>query len=110
MKKLYYIRTNAYDCIISEDKEDKILRIYNGVYATEHDSDDTPHMDVYLDEKEFKLDCPDGYEAGYINILSRVGDDSSWEEIDWCDVSEVFDDAYNVPDGSRILAEIDWEG
>ena len=55
MKKLYFVRTNAYDCIISDDGE--IRRVGRDVFAG--------------------FDDP---EAEALNILELVEDDTDWEE------------------------------
>lgn len=55
MKKLYFVRTNAYDCIISDDGE--IRRVGRDVFAG--------------------FDDP---EAEALNILELVEDDTGWEE------------------------------
>lgn len=95
------MRTNAYDCIISHDPDAQIDRMYENISVTEyiHD-DDTLYLNVYIDGHDVNINC-DTYDAGYLHILDMIGDDSSWEEIDYNNNIET--------DDYDILAMKNWE-
>ena len=88
-KKLYYIHTNGYDCLITDDGETR--RIISNEYAH----------------------CPKDEEGHYINMddfLKAVEDDSSWEIMDET-VEEFLGNSEDCcgyeSDMPKIIAEMD---
>lgn len=85
MKKLYYVRTNGYDMLVSYD-EDKCIR-----YLTE--TNDFPRNDDKISE-----------------FLGSVEDDSSWEyEENVEDLESWLNLDGHLGDASEILAETEKE-
>lgn len=81
MKKLYYVRTNGYDMLVTYDQEEKIARYAN-------DIDITP--------------C--------LGHLDQVEDDSSWDVAeDVEDLEEWLGISKGNPEGPEILEIIDFE-
>ncbi len=70
MKKLYYISTNGYDCIVSADEEANIVKIFEQTdFPAEWDYDVANRREL----------TEDGF---FGTILNSVEDDSSWAELD----------------------------
>lgn len=85
IKKLYYIRTNGYDMLVSYD-ENNFVR--------------------FLAENKYFPSDDDGIFA----FLESVEDDTSWEyEEDVEDLEEWLGIDYNNPETPRILFEIEKE-
>lgn len=85
IKKLYYIRTNGYDMLVSYD-ENNFVR--------------------FLTENKYFPSDDDGIFA----FLESVEDDTSWEyEEDVEDLEEWLGIDYNNPETPRILFEIEKE-
>ena len=81
MKKLYYVRTNGYDMVVSVDKQDNIR------FLTE--TEDFPYH-------------PNEEEA--LSFLEEVEDDSSWDD----SYKGTFDD-FIAGDEVEVLAQIESE-
>lgn len=93
MKKLYYVRTNAYDEVVSVDDEN-----YCRVFS---ETEDFPYL-VDLDDGERKEKA--------LEFLRKIEDDSSWEEYGIIEnLSEWLDLDGNSGDASEIIAEIESE-
>lgn len=76
-KKLYFVKTNAYDMVISDDGE--VRRVLF----------DNPACNLYIQRERAN------------EFLQEVEDDSSWDEFEET-VDELTDE-----EGARILAEIE---
>lgn len=87
MKKLYFIKTNGYDMIVSVDEE------RNCRYLTE--TEEFP----YIAEDE-----PEEQARKALEFLASVEDDSSWE--DDCTYYQIFEE---FEDDIEIIAEIEKE-
>lgn len=85
MKKLYFIRTNAYDMVVSVDEEKNCL------YLTENE--EFPYIDEEL-EKEEQIKQATEF------LKNVVEDDSSWEND--CSYQQLFEDS-----SIEILVEIE---
>lgn len=103
MKKLYYINTNGYDCIVSADEEANIVRIFDAF------------PDEWLDAVSNLIDTADSYDLRgdkvFFDILNSVEDDSSWEELDVnADEKSIFD-AFSVGEdnGAEVMGIISAE-
>ena len=95
-KKLYFVKTNADDMIVSVDSDGNCRILY--------DSNECPLPYLCgLDEEE--------QEKVAIDFLNTVEDDSSWD--DGFTYDELFNDesmcSYSNPDGFEIIAEIEKE-
>lgn len=84
MKKLYFVKTNGYNMLVSVDEE------YNCRYLTE--TEDFPYI---------ANDDPDIQKEKALDFLETVEDDSSWE--DDCSYDQIFEE---FPDDIEIIAEI----
>lgn len=80
MKKLYYIRTNGYDMLVTYDEEEKIAR--------------------YLNEMDVKP---------FLGNLDKVEDDSSWNTAEDVESLETWLRIGHRDDAPVILESIDFE-
>ena len=80
MTKLYFVRTNAYDMIISDDGE--IRRVI-----------DSTVCDIYAGNSDVKCE-------NALRILQSIEDDSSW------DIYE--ESVEDLTRNCEVLAEIEW--
>lgn len=80
MKKLYYVRTNGYDMLLTYDPEEKIVRFLNTIDVTD-----------------------------YLGNLELVEDDSSWETAEDVENFEEWLEIGNGPETPEILDSIDFE-
>ena len=87
MKKLYFVKTNGYNMLVSVDDE------YNCRYLTE--TEDFPY--ITNDEPEIQKEKA-------LDFLETVEDDSGWE--DDCSYDQIFEE---FPDDIEIIAEIEKE-
>lgn len=85
IKKLYYIRTNGYDMLVSQDDDNDVRYLPENKYFPSNDDD-------------------------ILAFLEGVEDDTSWElEENVEDIEEWLDIDYNDPETPRILFEIEKE-
>lgn len=88
MKKLYYVRTNGYDMLVSQDNDNNIRYLTENKYFPSNDSNDN---DI-------------------LAFLRSVEDDTSWElEENVEDLEEWLNIDGHLGDASVILAEIEKE-
>lgn len=81
MTKMYYVRTNGFDMIVSDNGD--VRRIY------------TSFDDIKQATNDYE-----NREAEALAILENIEDDSSWE---------IFEETVEeLTEGSEILAEIEW--
>lgn len=81
LKKLYYVRTNGYDMLVSLDNDSDVRFLCENKYFPTNDDD-------------------------ILDFLHSVEDDSSWElEEDVEDLEEWLGIDYNDPETPRILFE-----
>ena len=85
IKKLYYIRTNGYDMLVSQDDDNDVRYLPENKYFPSNDDD-------------------------ILAFLEGVEDDTSWElEENVEDIEEWLGIDYNDPETPRILFEIEKE-
>lgn len=115
MTKLYFVKTNAYDMIISDDgeyrrvftnfttdktyKEDEDGNFHNFIiYWTPDDGEVAFEYDEAVDEEA---------ESAYRAILATVEDDSSWEVFEES-LEKLVENEEDVAEGDRakIMAEL----
>lgn len=85
IKKLYYIRTNGYDMLVSQDDDNDVRYLPENKYFPSNDDD-------------------------ILAFLEGVEDDTSWElEENVEDIEEWLDIDYSDPETPRILFEIEKE-
>lgn len=88
MKKLYYVRTNGYDMLVSQDDDNDVRYLTENKYFPSNDSNDD---DI-------------------LAFLRSVEDDTSWElEENVEDLEEWLNIDGHLGDASVILAEIEKE-
>ena len=92
-KQLYYVRTNAYDEVVSIDEEN-YCRVLSQM-------EEFPNL-VNLDDSERKEKA--------LEFLKKIEDDSSWEEYGVVeDLDKWLDLNGDLGDASEIIAEIESE-
>lgn len=79
MKKIYYVRTNGYDMIATYNTESKEVRYTTADFITE-----------------------------YINNLSSIEDDSSWEVAENVNDFEEWLGISNDPESPEIITELEF--
>lgn len=93
MKKLMYVTTNAYDVIVSYDKNEKILRFLiesNENPFPKRNAEGQPDLETIKD------------------FLRNIEGDSSWDyKEDVENVEKFFGIDYSNPETARIIAEIE---
>lgn len=97
MKKIYFVKTNAYDMIVTIDKEKNVK------YLIENEYTNFPKEKDFIFDEEFMVKSTP-YENGVKEyLINEVEDDSSWEN----DVN--IEDMFEIMDVSEIVAEIEKE-